>query len=224
MIEILKMVPLFQQLDEQQLEQILTLCRKKSYKAQTVLFREREPGSCFYILLTGSVKIYTANASGGEKILSIIQPGENFGELSLIDGQPRSASAETIINSTLLTLSADHFMELMRSNFEIARTVMRELCSRLRKTNQHVYDLTFLDARTRVIKNFIAMTNKQGIREGNKVFIKIDLDYDELAQMSGVTKQVLMQLLRDLQELGILTINGNDFILALDKLHRTGSA
>jgi CRP/FNR family cyclic AMP-dependent transcriptional regulator len=213
----LKQVQLFSQLNDEHIETIANACSKKTFRPSTVLFQQNELGSTFYIVFSGSVKIYTSH-NGVEKVLTMFKSGDSFGELSLIDGKPRSTSAQTLEECTLISLSASSFFEILKSNFEINLCIMRELCQRLRDTNQHVNDLTFLDARTRILKNIIQMANKHGIREGNLIKIRIALNYDELSQMSNVQKPILMQVLRDLQEKQILVPNGNDLNLDLTKL------
>lgn len=218
MIDFLRKVPLFSKLNEDQLSAIRDICTKKTFKAGTVLFQERDLGTTFFIVFSGSVKIYITNQSAEEKILSIFRTGDSFGELSLIDGKPRSTSAATLEDSTLIALDGPHFLQLLRTNFEITLCIMQELSQRLRDTNQHVHDLTFLDARTRVLKNLITLANKSGLREGNKITIKISLNYDELSRMAGVQKNILTQVIRDLQEKQILLLGINDFTLDLAKL------
>ncbi|WP_159881143.1 Crp/Fnr family transcriptional regulator [Paenibacillus puerhi] len=218
MIDFLKKVPLFSNLNAHQLESIAAICSKKTFPAGVVLFEEKEPGSVFYIVFSGSVKIYNRSLSGEEKILSVFKPGESFGELSLIDGKPRSTSAQTLESCVLITLTASSFLDLLRMNFDICLLIMQELCGRLRETNQHVYDLTFLDARSRVIKSLIKLANKNGIRQGNTVTIRTMLDYNEISQLAGVEKLALMQVMRDLQEKQILAFNGQEMMLNLGNL------
>lgn len=218
MIEFLNKVPLFANLTADQLSAIANICSKKTFKAGTILFHEKEPGSVFYIVYSGSVKIFTKASTGEEKILSMFRAGDSFGELSLLDGKPRSASAQTLEDSVLITLMAQNFLDLLRTNFDISLVIMRELCDRLRDTNQHVHDLTFLDARTRVIKSLIKLANKNGNRQGNVITIRMTLNYDEVSQLAGVQKPVLMQVIRDFQEKQILTFTGQDMKLDLAKL------
>ncbi|WP_409341717.1 Crp/Fnr family transcriptional regulator [Paenibacillus sp. MBLB4367] len=213
----LRKVPLFNPWNDSQLEAVAGLCTRKSFKAGTVLFRENEPGNTFYIVLKGSIKLYTSRG-GDEKILSVIHEGDCFGELSLLDGKARSASAQTLSDSTLLSLTASQFLSLLKSDFYMTLMIMRELCQRLRDTNQHVNDLTFLDARSRVIKSVITLANKHGNRQGNTITIKLVLNYDELSQMSSVQKPVLMQVMRDLHDKQILVHEGSDIKLDLSKL------
>jgi CRP-like cAMP-binding protein len=136
----------------------------------------------------------------------------------LIDGKPRSASAKTLEDCTLIAIAGDRFLGLLREHFDITLGIMRELGNRLRDTNQHVYDLTFLDARTRVIKSLIKLANKHGLRIGSTITIKLILNYDEISQMAGVQKATLMQVIRDLEEKQILQISPSDFKLDLSKL------
>ncbi|UKS27710.1 Crp/Fnr family transcriptional regulator [Paenibacillus sp. HWE-109] len=218
MLEFIKKVPLFSQLNPDQLNALAQICTRRSYKGNTILFAEKESGSVFYMVLSGSVKIYTTSITGEEKILSICKAGESFGELSLIDGKPRSASAQTLEDCVLLTLTGPNFLELLRNHFDITIGIMQELSNRLRDTNQHVFDLTFLDARTRVIKSLITMANKHGLRSGNIITIKLVLNFDEISQLAGVQKTTLMQVIRDLEEKQILTISPSDFKLDLVKL------
>ncbi|SEC71944.1 Crp/Fnr family transcriptional regulator [Paenibacillus sp. GP183] len=218
MIEFIQKVPLFSLLNKSQLEAIAQICSRKTVRANSILFTEKDPGGEFYMILGGSVKIYTTGANGEEKILTMCRTGESFGEMSLIDGKPRSASASTLEDSTLIAISGDRFLGLLREHFDITLGIMRELGNRLRDTNQHVYDLTFLDARTRVIKSLIKLANKHGLRIGSTITIKLDLNYDEISQMAGVQKVTLMQVIRDLEEKQILQISPSDFKLDLSKL------
>lgn len=218
MLDILRNVSLFRYLNDPQLEMVNSLCLRKGYKNGTILFRENEPGSTFYIILAGSVKIYTSSQANEEKILSIFGPGEYFGELSLIDKKPRSASAQCIEDTVLLSITGEELKELLKKQFDITESILVELCSRLRDTNQHVHDLTFLNEPTRVIKSLIQMAQKNGQRSGNTITFKVALNYDELSRMAGVQKNELMAVIRDLQTKSILTFSGNDFVLDLSKL------
>lgn len=218
MIDFLKKVPFFSNLNETHLGYIADICAKKQLKAGTILFREKEPGSDFFIVQSGSIKLYMSNQSGDEKILSIFKSGDSFGELALIDGKPRSASAQALENSTMIVLGAADFLELLKWNFEITLCIMQELAKRLRDTNQHVHDLTFLDARSRVVKNLILLANKDGTRRGTSIHVRLALNYDEISRMAGVQKTVLMQVMRDLQDRGVISVTMDEFVLHLDRL------
>lgn len=219
MFELLNRVPLFSGLSREQLELISQHCTRRSVKANKVLFVENEPGTKFYIVVSGSVKIYTSK--GGEnKVLAIFNSGDSFGELSLIDGKTRSASAATLEDSVLIILHKHDFINILRQHFDITSLIMQELCNRLRETNEHVHDLTFLDSRTRVLKHLIQMANKHGTRQNTIVFLKIMLDFDELSRMAGVDKDTLMLVIRGLEAKQILRLSDEGFTLDLSKLRQ----
>lgn len=218
MIDLLKNVSLFAYLNESQLELISRYCVRKTVEAGQVLFREKEIGTEFYILINGSVKIYTSGKQGDEKILAVMQSGDSFGELALIDGKPRSASAATVEKSVLLSLSKQDFLGVLAANFDITLNIMQELCQRLRVTNEHVRDLTFLDARTRVLKHLIQMANRNGIRHGSQITLRVMLNYDELAQYAGVQRHDIMQVIRELEAKGILFVSHDAFTINLANL------
>lgn len=218
MIQQLQNVPLFRSLAPEQLEVIARHCKRKQISAGNILFREKEPGTEFYIILSGTVKIFTGSPGGEEKILSLFKAGDSFGEMALIDGQPRSASAAAVENCLLLVLSKADFLEVLRNNFDISLAIMQELGRRLRETNEHVRDLTFLDSRTRILKQLIQMANRTGIRKGSQITLRVVLNYDELSKMAGVKREDLLQVLHELQTRGILIVGHEQFTLDLSKL------
>jgi len=217
-IDFLRRTPLFSKLNDTQLQAISTICNRRFFKASTILFKEKEPGNILFIVPSGSVKIYSTSHGGEERIITIFNAGDNFGEFALIDGKPRSTSAAVLEDSYLIAIQGDHFLQVCKDNFEIALGVMQELTQRLRDTNQHVHDLTFLDARSRVIKNMILLANKNGSRQGNVITIRLSLNYDEISRMAGVQKNVLMQVIRDMEERQMLVVTPTQFTLDLGRL------
>ncbi|MEK0314396.1 Crp/Fnr family transcriptional regulator [Cohnella sp. 56] len=218
MIQWLKQVSLFDKLNDAQLEQILRIAQRRSFAAGSTLFKEKDPGDIFYVVLSGSIKLFTRSAGGDEKVLSVVAAGDSFGELSLLDGLPRSASAQTLEPTLVLEIPSAGFMKLLQEHFDITKGILAELSRRLRQTNEHVNDLTFLDDRTRVMKNLIQLANQHGKRDGVFIRIRLALNYDELAQMAGVSKQVLSDVLRELEAKGVLAFGHNEYTLDLTKL------
>jgi CRP/FNR family cyclic AMP-dependent transcriptional regulator len=218
MIEWFKKVSLFDNLNEEQLQHILKIANRRTCPPGTVLFQEKELGLAFYVVLTGSIKLFTRSAGGEEKVLSVVNAGESFGELSLLDGRPRSATAQTLENTSVMELSSQAFMDLLQNHFDITRGILAELCRRLRETNEQINDLTFLDGRTRVIKNLITLANRNGKRDGQLISMRMALNYDELAQLAGVSKPVLSDVLRELESKGVLQFGINEYRINLAKL------
>ncbi|MFC3798350.1 Crp/Fnr family transcriptional regulator [Cohnella sp. GCM10012308] len=218
MIQWLKKVSLFDKLSDPQLEHISRIARRRSIPAGSILFQEKDPGNVFYVVLSGSIKLFTRSAGGDEKVLSVVAGGDSFGELALLDGLPRSASARTLEPSLVLEIASDDFMRLLETHFDITKGILAELSRRLRQTNEHVSDLTFLDDRTRVLKNLINLANQHGKRDGIFIRIHLALNYDELSQLAGVSKQVLSEVLRELEAKGVLAFGLNQYTLNLTKL------
>jgi CRP/FNR family transcriptional regulator/CRP/FNR family cyclic AMP-dependent transcriptional regulator len=194
------------------------MCTRESYFAGHVLFREGDPGSVFYMVISGSVKIYTSNAEGQEKILSIMKAGDSFGELALIDQEPRSASAQVMEDAVLYALRGDHFLSLLKANFEIALGIMKELSARLRETNRQIHDLVFLDERSRITKSLVKIAARDGQRDGQQIYFRVGLNYDELAQLAGVKRDTLLQALREFQDRKVLQISNDHFVLDLSRI------
>lgn len=217
-MNVLRNVSLFRYLNDIQLKIIHNMCTKQAFQAGHVLFREHDPGYVFYVVIRGSVKIYTTHASGEEKILTIFKAGDSFGELSLIDQGTRSTSAQILEDTELYCLHRDHFMSLLKANFDITQGILIELCNRLRETNQHVQDLTFLDDRARIVKSIIQMAAANGQRDGQLIYFTVPLNNDELAQLAGVKKEKLLEVLQDFQQRAILTFAHDRFILDLSKI------
>jgi CRP/FNR family cyclic AMP-dependent transcriptional regulator len=218
MIESLRFTPLFAALPESQLLRIAEECTMATYPPGMILFQENDTGTVFYVVVSGAIKIYTSNINGEDKILSILTRNDSFGEISLLDGKPRSATAKTIEETKLIALTGKNFNNLLRTNFEITLNVIKQLSTRLRETNRQVHDLTYLDAKQRILKNLVTLAKTHGKRRDDTFIIKVNLDYDEMSQFAGVTKSLLFEVFSELQNKNILKVVNNEYILDLTKL------
>lgn len=214
----LRNVPVFSAFDQEQISFIIRNSTRTKHVAHTLLFREKDQGDTFLIILKGSVKIFIRNCQGKEIVLSVLTAGDSFGELSLIDGQPRSASATTLEETELLQFSREKFYELIYANPKLAQGIMVELCQRLRNTNSQIGDLVFHDARYRVFKNLIHMANRFGKRKGDIIYVKMPLNYEELAQMAIVDRKELDEVIRDLENKRILLMKEKSYEIHLKNI------
>lgn len=215
---LLRKIPLFADFTKEQLSFVIQNSMRKIYAAKQVVFVEKDKGDTFLIILRGSIKIYRRSTDGKEKILSLLKDGDSFGELSLIDGHPRSASAQTLEETELLLFTQEKFFALLQSSQELTRTILMELSRRLRETNNQVFDLIFYGARTRVIKSLIQIANQFGERFGHVLRVKMPLHRDELAQMSGVEREELNAVIRELENKEILRMRIQMFELHMNRL------
>ncbi|WP_276355623.1 Crp/Fnr family transcriptional regulator [Cohnella caldifontis] len=215
---ILQGIPMFEPLTPEQLELVMARFEIRKYPARSLLFREGDPGDSFFIVLKGAVKIFIHGQEGREKTMSVFRPGDSFGELSLLDGMPRSASAQTLQKTELLAISHADFLLLLQEHFDIARAILAQLSARIRDTNQHLRDLVAFDARTRVIRGLIQMASRHGRRSKNAIEVALPLDLNELAELVGVRLAELQQALNRLDETGLIRMSEGRFVLNLERL------
>lgn len=220
MIELLQATPLFNNLSKEDLVRVADICEKKWVGKEIQLFRQGEPGSMFYMIVSGSVKIYNENADGKEKIITILRAGDSFGEFSILDGEARSASAATVEDSILLTIAMDAFHLLLEHNFTMTFKLIQQLVSRLRKTNQQVMDLVFLDAKTQILKTLLTMASQHGKRKGNRVSLGVPLSAIEIASMAGVSVETSDIVLKEMMTKGTLVLEESMYVLDLASISR----
>lgn len=134
----LAMLPMFETLTEDEIKQLARLLREVSYKAGETIFYEKEPGDAMYVLRAGAVRIWVHDEDVSKVTLAELQPGAFFGELAVLDGSERSATAEVIQDSTLYRLSREEFHSFLLSHPAVALNMIREMGKRLRQTNQLV--------------------------------------------------------------------------------------
>jgi len=201
----LKAIPLFAELEDEELEHIASVGIRRGFRAGTELFRQGEPGSIFYVVLNGSVKIYSQNDEGKEKILSVMRSGDFFGEFSVIDGGSRSANARALEDSEFLTFTREQFNELLEQYHSMMLNLIRMLAVRLRQANEQVMDIVFLDAKTQILKTLINLANQHGERSGSLIKLNVRFSMVEIAEMSGISLDLTSSVIRELEYKGVLT-------------------
>ena len=150
-VDLLKGVELFSELNEEQLGMIANLVIVKNFnRDETVVLEGDDSVQALYLIATGSVQVYMTGIDGRETILSFLERGDFFGEMSLIDGEPRSASVRTVTDAKLLVIHRESFLSLIRKTPEIAMALMSELCKRLRKANKQIGSLSTMSVSGRV--------------------------------------------------------------------------
>jgi len=199
---LLRHVRLLSTLGEQQLATIAPLVRRKSVPKNRAVFSEGESTNTLYIILSGRVKIQRADADGKEVILAVLGSGEYFGEMSVIDDMPHSATVMTLENCELLTLSKEDFRAVMVNHSEIAMVVMRGLVQRLRQADSKIESLALLDVYgrvARVLVEFSEMDNGQRVVRGK-------LPRQDLAKMVGASREMVSRVMRDLENDGFIVV------------------
>jgi CRP/FNR family cyclic AMP-dependent transcriptional regulator len=213
LINFLKEIPLFSHLDEEDFQQLTNICSEKKFDKGQTIFYEEDMGTGFYIIISGQVKIVMLSNDGREHILGLLRERDFFGEMSILDGEPRSATAIALSDVKAITITREDFTKLLRNNPDISIKIMFVLCKRLRRADRHVESLAFLSAPGRVARTILELSDEQGIKDDNKVIINHKMTRQEFANIAGTSRETLTRVLMEFQDDGILDISKNQIIL-----------
>ncbi|UCF39902.1 MAG: Crp/Fnr family transcriptional regulator [Gemmatimonadota bacterium] len=206
--ERLKSIPLFTQLSEVEVTRITEVARERTYPKNSVILFEDDPGDALYVVLTGEVKVVLIGEDGREVILSILRSGDFFGEMSLIDDQPRSAHVIATEDSNLLVLRRDEFRQCLEDAPRIALGLLQALSRRLRRADDKIGGLVLLDVNGRVARVLVELADEH---DGEHVPRKIT--HHMLAQMIGSSRETVSRTIRDLGERGLIKVSRKDITI-----------
>lgn len=206
-IQFLRRVPIFQALNEDSLQRIAAIMLEKSYSRKSIIFHEGDYGDTLYIIKMGRVKIAKVAIDGREKTLTILQPGDFFGEMAIFDNLPRSATAEAIDQEVrLFGINKKDFERLIHENPSISLRIMKDLTRRIRQINQQVEDLAFKDVHGRVSSTlFQLLETEEKIRGQDLSHLR--MTHQDLANMVGSSRETVTRALNRLQSEGIIAIS-----------------
>ncbi len=181
-------VPLLARLAQQDLRSLAARGRIKSHRSGAVLFREGDRGDALYIVVRGAVRVSVLSPSGGEATVAVLGPGEFVGDLALLDGRPRSASAIVLQPTRTLVVTRDEFRRWLRERPQAALALLEALSLRIRRTDEQLADLAFLDAPHRLAKRLLTLAADQyGTRALRGARLRVT--QAELASMLGVSRE-----------------------------------
>ena len=185
----LKQVPLFADLADEDIRELMAVARRRIFRSGEVIFHRDDPGPVLYVIKEGKVKISLISPEGQEISLVVFGKGECFGEFAILDGLPRSADAVALERVECYTLQRSDFHKTIMKNPKIAIQVMEVLSRRLRTTDQMVEDLIFLDVYGRVAKKLLELADSHGSKVDNGIRIEVRLTQQELAAMVGASRE-----------------------------------
>jgi CRP-like cAMP-binding protein len=214
--------PLFAALDEEAAEALRSSMVRVALARGEVLFDEGEPGDRLYVIVDGKIKLGATSNDGRETLLAILGPGEMFGELSLFDPGPRTATATALTDAHLLGVGHPDLQPWLNGRPEVAGSLLRALAHRLRRTNGTMADLVFSDVPGRVAKALLDLAAKFGERnDDGSVHVVHDLTQEELAQLVGASRETVNKALADFQNRGWLRLEPRGVDLVdLERLSR----
>lgn len=219
-ISFLQKTPLFTKLSQQILRQISMDIIPRHYKAGEVIFHQGDPGQVLYLIQSGQIRIFINGLDGTEtSVILFGKTGDIFGELAVVDGLPRSATAVALTPTTLYTISRGDFRKHMRLQPQLALNFMQELTMRVRYNTRQMDSFASLDVPQRVARKLVELAQACGIAETDGVRISVRLTQTELASMIGATRESINKCLREFKASGwIRAERGRITILDADAL------
>lgn len=197
----LRSIPLFSKLDEAELQRFGELMREKNYPKGSVIVFEDDPGDSLFVVRDGRVKVVLIGEDGREVILGVLGVGEHFGELSLIDDQPRSAHVIAMEETNLLVLRRDDFRRRVEANPAVAWALMTELARRLRRADAKIHGLALLDVPGRIARLLLDFAEESG-----SDMIEKPLTHQTIAHMIGASRETVSRTIRDFQIQGLIKV------------------
>ena len=209
----LKKVPIFSDLTDKELDLLLLVTTTTTYgKNETIIHRQDE-GDTFFLIMKGRVKVVLDDDEGKEFIVGILTDPDFFGEISLLDGEPRSASVVAMDPTEVIMMKREDFLVQITRHPEMCIKILTVLGRRLRKANQNIESLVFLDVCGRVARVLIEMSETQGKDEPEGTLIRIEHNRVELANLVGTTRETLTRALKTLEHMGYIRIKRNAFLI-----------
>lgn len=195
---------IFSALDEAEAAALMKIARVVRYPARHTVFREGEPGDHLLVVMQGRVKVSLASADGKEAILSLLEPGDVFGEMALLDGEARSASVTAMEASTFLVIWRRDFLPFLERNPQVALKLLAALSRRLRATNDLVGNLSFLNLPARLARILLNLGQQYGRVTAEGIAIGLKLSQEELGNLVGVSRESVNRQVRHWVEAGVL--------------------
>ncbi len=203
---LLQRIPLFSDMPGEQVQPLVAALEQRTYRKGQIILHEGEPGDSLFIILSGRVRIYTLSPEGHELSVWICDPGDFFGEMALLSGEPRSASAEAMQRTQVLVLHRHAFHHHLLSNPAAAIRIIETLSQRLRRTTESAEELVSLNVPQRIARKLIELAERYGVVQEDGVMIDLDLSQEAIASMVGTTRESANRALSRLRDQDVVEI------------------
>jgi CRP/FNR family transcriptional regulator, cyclic AMP receptor protein len=212
--DVLRQTPLFSALDDEAATALRASMSQTKLRRGDVLFHEGDAGDRLYIVMDGKVKLGRTSSDGRENLLAILGPGQMFGELSLFDPGPRSATVTSVTDASFLSLSHEDLLKWLDGRPQVARGLLAQIAGRLRKANDVNADLVFSDVPGRVAKALLDLADRFGRTADDGVHVHHDLTQEELAQLVGASRETVNKALADFAHRGWIRLEGKSVLIS----------
>jgi len=205
--------PLFEAMKPDELDEVLKLSSERRVPRGASLFQKGDAGSSMMAVLTGRVRVSSVSAEGKEITLNVIDPGEVFGEIALLDGKPRSADCSAIEETTLLVLERRHFLPFLRRNEDLYLRLLAVLCEKLRRTSMALEELALFDLPARLARVLLKLAADYGRPVGKDIRIGVKMSQRELSNLVASSRESVNKQLRVWRDDGVVDLDGGYLIL-----------
>ncbi len=211
--EFLKDVNIFSHLSDEKINEIKKYFTLREYPKGSMIILEEEYGDVVFLVKKGTVKITRVNDEGKEVILSLMGENDMVGEMSVIDGESRSANVLAQENCELYAIRSEDFLRLLKENFEISFSLMGELANRIRKSDQHIEALSLSDAEHRIGVSILNLAEELGVIVKGKVTIDNLPFQQDIANMSGTSRETVSRILKLFEDRNMLIKKGHKLMI-----------
>ena len=196
---------LLQHLKPEELKRFAATATLANHQAQSVIFQKGDPGSSMMAVIRGRVKICARSVDGKELVINILRKDDLFGEIALLDGEPRTADAVALEETDLLVLERSKFIPILMDNPDIALRLLSFMCQRLRITNEHLEDALFLEAPARLARCLLRLVPSHGKPAQSGVLLDVKLSQQQLAGLVGLSRERVNKQLKEWERDGLLS-------------------
>ena len=210
-LEVLRTVPLFRQVPEADLIALAHLVRERRHPKGTLILSQGDQGDTLFLIRSGQVKVSVVAEDGREVILSVLGPGSFFGELALLDDEPRSAHVTAMEETVLLQLHRDDFRNRLKFAPDLPISLLRELSQRLRRADDTIASLMLLDVNGRVANLLLELAREEGGETGTRITRR--LTHASLGQMVGASRETVSRTMRNLVLRGVISVTRRETVL-----------
>ena len=212
-IAVLQRVPLFECLDTEEVAGLAEVTSIQRFARNALVILAEDHGDSFFIIRSGKVKVSVTGPDGREIILSLLGPGEFFGELSLLDGHPRSADVTTVERTELLMIRRTDFVRVIHDYPVIPTHLMVTLASRLRKSDRQVAGLALLGISERISSVLLSIAEEQGVETEDGILIAKRPTHQVLASMAGTARETVTRVMKRLIDEGYVRVDGRRLVI-----------
>ena len=218
---VVRTAPLFAALDDEAASALMESMTTSHLERGDILFREGDQGDRLFVIVEGKIKLGLTSVDGRENLLAILGPGEMFGELSLFDPGPRTATATAVAETQLIALGHQDLHTFLLGRPAVAANLLAALARRLRRTNESLADLVFTDVPGRVAKALLDLSLRFGRPAEEGILVAHDLTQEELAQLVGASRETVNKALADFATRGWIKLEARAVVLTdVERLKR----